>query len=57
VLLERQQHPEEGCFRQVDTLADLLEGDGNLAVEAIQNVESAADGAEVILLISGGGIA
>ena len=54
MLFEREQDAEEGGFGQLGAGADVLEGEWGFAVEAIEDVEGAADGAQIVLLAGGG---
>ncbi len=54
MLFEGEQDAEEGGFGQADAGADVFEREGDLAVEAVEDFEGAADGAEVILTVGGG---
>ncbi len=53
VLLQREQDAEESGFRQAGLRANVFEGEGGFAVEGVEHVEGAADGAEVVLLAGG----
>ena len=53
VFLKSEQNPEERRFWKSGADADFLESKWRLAVEAIENFECAADGAQVILLVRG----
>jgi hypothetical protein len=49
VLFEGQQHSEQRGPGQLYSRTDVFERQGYLAVEVIQDFESAPDGAEIIL--------
>ena len=51
MFFEREEHAEKGGVRQAGGFADLLERHGRLAVEAIENLERAANGAQIIALV------
>jgi len=53
VLFQRQQDAEERGFREIDTFADVLEGEWGLAVKAVEDVECATNGPQVVLLVGG----
>jgi len=54
VFFEREEHAEERGFGESGAGGDVLEGERGFAVEAVEDVERATDGAEVVLLAGGG---
>ena len=51
MLFQRQQDAKERGLRKAGGVADFLERQRRFAVEAVENLKRAADGAQIILLI------